>query len=259
VDWHDADRILWPDVHKSGTDPSTAGPNASRKRLRAYAVYCGLLWQYASGRDVLGCLGVPEPELGHPMPISLDRKKISQDIAMASLDLNNMAKCIPLRSKRRVLEIGAGYGRLAYLFRTLFPDVQYSIVDISPTLAISQNYLAETFGENDVARFDQASPASRPFNFFLPHQLEAVPDRHFDLAINVSSFDEMPPEVSNAYLSTIGRVCRGHLFLSGYAHHGGDRTGQGLNDLSYNPAWKMIYNERHEIFPGWIEKVFEIP
>jgi len=35
-----------------------------------------------------------------------------------------MAGIVPLPEVRRVLEIGAGYGRLAYLFASLFPSVE---------------------------------------------------------------------------------------------------------------------------------------
>jgi len=260
VDWHGADDIYWPVWFNIETGQRVADISRSRQdiHLRAYAMYCGLLWQYASINDTLGCLRIPEPKFGYPMPVRLKGQLISQDIAMASLDLNRMAMFMPLRSKKRVLEIGAGYGRLAYLFRSLFPDVQYSIVDISPALAVSQNYLTAVFGEENVTRFSPTPSMPRALNFLLPHQLELVPDQHFDLAINVSSFDEMPPEVSARYLKTIGRLCRGHVFLNGYARssHRGSRL--GLDELRYDPAWKLLYSRPHEIFPGWVEKVFEV-
>jgi putative sugar O-methyltransferase len=235
VDWSDADGIIWPDE-----EPNT------RWRLRAYAFYCGLLWQYAVRHDRLGAMRALEPSLGRPMPIYFGGRLISQDIAMASLDLNRMADEMPLMAKTRVLEIGAGYGRLAYLLRSLVPNVQYSIVDISPALAISQGYLTSIFGEASGMRF------------LLPHQLDEIPDNYFDLALNVSSFDEMPPAVSIGYLKTIGRVCRGHLFLSGYARssHRGQRL--GVDELPYDPTWKAVYDAPHNLFPGWVDRVFQI-
>ena len=257
VDWHNADDIRWPEWIDVETGESHESEERSRRRLLAYALYCGLLWQYASTGDNLGCLTIQEPALGRPMPIWLRGRLISQDIATASLDLNRMAAHIPLHEIKQVLEIGAGYGRLAYLFHSLFPAAQYSIADISPALAVSQNYLAAVFGEDRVRRFGFTPAPARAINFLLPHQLDQMADGYFDLAINVSSFDEMPPEVSIGYLRTIERVCRGYVFLEGYARasHAGRL---GLDELPYNSSWRLLYSRPHGLFPGWVEKVFAI-
>jgi putative sugar O-methyltransferase len=59
------------------------------------------------------------------------------------------AQCKLLRALTP-LEIGAGYGRIAYLAGSLFPVEQYVIVDIPPILAVSQNYLATVFRGSDI-------------------------------------------------------------------------------------------------------------
>jgi putative sugar O-methyltransferase len=255
VNWQDGSDIQWPQLTSTGRPANP--PEMTDRRLRAYAVYCGLLWQYASIHDKLNCLRVPEPPIGRPIPIWLGGKLISQDLAMASLNLNRMASSIRLGGIRKVLEIGAGYGRLAYLFHSVFPQVEYSIVDISPTLAVSQNYLASVFGEGHVARFSPDRGPPRAFNFLLPNQLEQISDRYFDLVINISSFDEMPPEVSTSYLRSIERVCGGYVFLEGYGE--ASQAGRlGLDELPYNPAWRLLYGGSHEVFPNWVEKIFQI-
>lgn len=257
ADANDAGNIQWPVSIDGETGERRSDFSFSKRRLRAYAAYCGLLWQYSTLNDSLGCMRIAEPGTGQPMPVYLGGRLISQDIAMASLDLNRMASCIPLHDVRRVLEIGAGYGRLAYLFHSLFPKAQYYIVDISPALAVSQNYLAAVFGGDAVAAFSDTPSAHRSLNFLLPYQLEQMSDGFFDLAINVSSFDEMPPDVATNYLRTIGRVCRGHLFLNGYSR--ASHVGRlGLDELPYGQDWRLLCSKPHEIFPGWVEKVFEI-
>jgi hypothetical protein len=59
------------------------------------------------------------------------------------------------------------------------------------------------------------------------------------------------------YLKRIDRLCRGHLYLAGYGKHLGERV--GLNDLPYDPRWIVLYDQPHEVFPLWVEKVFAIP
>jgi SAM-dependent methyltransferase len=236
VDWRDKDPMpIWGETVNDR--------NSAAQRLRAYALWCGLIWQYAALFDKLDCLRLPEPALGRPLPIQLNDRLISQDIAIAALDMNTMATIVPLRTKRRILEIGGGYGRFAYVFRSLFPEVEYTIADISPALAVSQNYLNVVMD-------------GRKFAFVLPHELDAMPDHSFDLVINISSFDEMPQAVQNRYLQRIDRLCRGHLYVSGYHCHGGERI--GLDDLPYPQDWKLLLDHRHEVFPVWCEKVFAI-
>jgi putative sugar O-methyltransferase len=153
----------------------------------------------------------------------------------------------------RVLEIGAGYGRLAYLFLSAFPDARYTIADVAPALAVSQNYLAAVFGEGQVARFDPhwtAAAPERAINCLVPIQMQELPDEHVDLAINEGSFDEMPPEVATAYLRDLGRPCRGHVFLTGFAikaHHGR----LGLDELPYPLNWRLLQRSPHAYVPGW--------
>jgi putative sugar O-methyltransferase len=246
VDHSSVDNIRWKQ-----------GP-ATPERLNAYAFYCGLLWQYAEALDAINGLRSEEPALGNPMPVRLGTRLISQDLAMASLSLNLIAKFAPIRSVGRVLEIGAGYGRIAYLVGLLLPVKQYVIVDIPPTLAVSQNYLATIFGEDKVERFSRAPALSRTFNFLLPHQIAVLPDDHFDLVVNFSSFDEMPSQTVLSYLKLIDRVCSGHLYLGGYAHpeHEGDFL--GLDEFPYSQTWQQMHNCKHEIFNGFVEKVFKI-
>ncbi len=233
-------------------------PTAIRLAVKAYATWTGLLWQYAGLDDSLHCLGLPDPAVGSPIPVRLNAQPISQDIADVAIDLNRMARHIPLDSKRRVLEIGGGYGRFAYCFRKLFPQAEYTIVDISPTLAMSQNYLAAVFGEGSVARYSSTPRVEGSFNFLLPHQIDALPAGHFDLAINISSFDEMPSEVSSGYLRSIDRLCRGHVYLNGYARTSTwGRRRLGLDELAYPAQWRSLCNIAPEFLPMWVAKVFE--
>ena len=160
-----------------------------------------------------------EPALGNPLPIRYAGQLISQDLALSSLELNQIASRVPIKHIRRVLEIGAGYGRLAFLFSSMFPEIEYSILDIPPALAISQNYLASIFGAAAISRHDQTpGPHARPrIRFMLPHRLAELPDGHFDLVINISSFDEMSTSDVEGYLQAFDRVGSGWAYLQGHA------------------------------------------
>jgi SAM-dependent methyltransferase len=226
IDWREVTPMpLWTETVRDLNSP--------QQRLRAYAFWCGLIWQYAALYDKLDCLRLPEPSFGTPMPVWLHGRLISQDLALAALNINVIARSVPLDNVRNVLEIGAGYGKLAYVFTSLFPNVEFTIADISPALAVSKSYLA-------------AVVKGKKLRFVLPHELDAMLDDTFDLVINVSSLDEMPPSVQDRYLERIDRLCRGHLYLAGYSRHLGDRI--GLSELHYDPRWIALYDKAMRCF-----------
>lgn len=256
--------VRWPDGIDLGTGEAvvTTGTE-STLRFRAHAVYCGLLWQLAQADDSLGVLGqVREPSLGNPLPITWRGRLISQDLAMGSLELNRIHRHFPLGRVRRVLEIGAGYGRLAWLFRMLYPEIEYSIVDIPPALALSKRYLQEEFGSGSVAtefwgRSDSSSsaPSNAPFRLYTPDALPRLPDGRFDLILNISSFDEMDPATVAGYLKAIDRLGCGAVYLKGYGRTRSPRR-WGLESFPRGPGWNVEYLGDDPVIPGFVETVW---
>lgn len=265
VKWEDISDICWPDAVSDSTEKTSGVGRASLKSLLAYAVYVGLLWQYALYQDRLGCLAAcDEPTLGCPLPITYKGKLISQDLATSAIELNHITEHIDLSKINRIGEIGAGYGRLAYMTVKMFPHIEYCIFDIPPALAVAQNYLAYTLGLDTVAMYQEYPFISVPdasgqrVKAFLPHQLELVPDRSFGLVINVSSFDEMSPEQVENYFSLIERKCNGWLYLKGYREGRSPTKRLGLEEFPYRQTWREIYSAPDPVAPLFVEKVYRL-
>ncbi len=253
--------IVWAD----GIDPNSGkAHNASViggiDRFRAYAIYCTLLWQFAETEDLLGCFEkVTEPIFGSPMPVPYKGKIISQDLALGCMEINRIASKIPMGKIRRVLEIGAGYGRLAYLFHEMFPDIEYTILDIPPTLAISQNYLELVLGPQIVSRFSETpSFTDHRMKFLLPYQMHLIPSGHYDLVINISSLDEMSPDQVREYFDLIERINPSWLYLKGYGTSQKPGYRLGVNEFPYRPNWKPIYQGDDNLVDSWVEKIYRL-
>lgn len=228
----------------------------------AYRIFLALLWQWALFDDKLGCLDIcDEPRLGQPIPVWYRHRLISQDLAQSSLEANAIARYLPLHKVGRIMEIGAGYGRLAHVVAKVFPAVRYSIFDIPPALAISQNYLGESLGWDHVTAFAESTDPrdlelETQVTAFLPHQLAQFPNGYFELAINISSFDEMTAEQVNCYFDLIESKCSGWLYVKGYKN---SRTGgMGIGALPYRKHWRCIYRGADPVTASFEERIIRL-
>lgn len=156
-----------------------------------------------------------EPLIGNPPCLVYQGKRISQDIFNSLLEYIPISRNCPLDKFSTIIEIGAGSGRTAFAFLTLAPKAKYVIVDFPPALYLSQTYLSAVFPEKKVMKF-------RPFSsfeevaeeyrqadivFFMPDQLDKLPDQSADLFLAVDCLHEMTPERINHYFKEAGRLC----------------------------------------------------
>jgi len=240
----------------------------TEQRLRAYRFYVGLLWDYACVEDALGLIrDLEEPRFGRPLPITFGGKLITQDLALATLELNDIARQCDLRGVRRVAEIGAGYGRVAWLFLQSQPQLSYHVFDIPPALAVSRNYLAQCFGvgrtvacsdldsPDDIRSSVSADQAGKAY-FHLPLGLEHVPDHSFDLVVNISSFDEMPKQEVEKYFAWIDRRLKGALYLKGYRYN--PASGWSYKQFPYPQHWRRTWSRVDPTNPLFIEQVYRV-
>lgn len=240
----------------------------TEQRLRAYRFYVGLLWDVACAEDEVGVLrDVEEPRFGRPLPITFGGKLITQDLALAALELNDIARQCDLRGVRRVAEIGAGYGRVAWLFLQCQPQLAYHVFDIPPALAVSRNYLSECLGAERVvacSELDSADEVRTSITsdqvgkayFHLPLRLDDVPDHSFDLVINISSFDEMPKHEVEKYFAWIDRKLKGALYLKGYRYN--PASGWSYKQFPYPRHWRRAWSRIDPTNPLFIEQIYRV-
>ena len=139
----------------------------------------------------------------------------------------------------------------------MFPDIEYTILDIPPALAISQNYLESVFGSDAISPYSD-SPQLQDrgrIKFLLPRQLDSIPSGYFDLILNVSSFDEMSPNQVKIYFDFIERINPGWLYLKGYGKSQKPGFRLGVNEFPYRPNWREVYNGNDPFVGPFVEKI----
>jgi putative sugar O-methyltransferase len=189
---------------------------------KGYGYFLTLLWDYVLRNDPEGhALTLKEPMLGSPNVIYHQDRPVSQDLANSLLEYYTIESHGAVSSSKRILEIGGGYGRDAYVIKSIFSSPQYWMVDIPPAVFVAQRYLSEVFPDHkifhvqDFEFFEEVHEdiESSSFVFLLPHQLALVPDDHFDLTISISSFAEFSREQIAVYLDLIDRKTAHYFYL----------------------------------------------
>ena len=209
-------------------------------------LYCfavRLLWLYAERHGDCDVLALPEPELGGPLPVSLRGRLISQDLANGALELAAIRRALKGRAPRSVLEVGAGYGRTAYILLNLFPDMTYTIVDIDPAIRISEAYLSALFPANRV-------------RFWSPSEFADVDNESFDLVISISSLQEMTQEQVSWYLSRFDPlVPDGIVYLKQWRRwfNPADEVTLDIDSYPIPQQWSLIFKQACPVQTSFVQ------
>ena len=241
-----------------------------RGRSLAYNFLTYLLWQYLSQNDPEGIRQkLAEPEEGNPARVWQARRLISQDLANSALEyLGIMGEGIDPKQIKTILELGAGYGRTAYVFLTLMPGVRYIIADIPPALYVAERYLSSQFRQRRIFKFRKFSNysdikeefESAEIAFFLPHQLELLPDKTADLFVNISSLHEMRRDQIDYYFHQIDRLTKHYFYFKQWKlwHNTLDNLWIGEKDYPIPDHWTQCFWRDCRVQTYFFEALFSL-
>jgi len=135
--------------------------------------------------------------------VTVDGRVLSRDLVDSMLELDFLAENVPGFTgpdRLRVLDVGAGYGRLAHRGTTAFPHLDWRCVDAVPISTVLCRWHLGHLG----------SPASV---IELDHVTDDVVSGSIDLAVNVHSFNECPLEAIRWWLGFLADRDVPWLFL----------------------------------------------
>lgn len=236
-----------------------------------YKVFIASLFNYTYQRDHFRILdNVKEPKEGNPFLVRYKNRVLSQDLCNSTLELYSSIKGlkdIKKGVKMNVMEIGAGYGRLAYVFLKTFPNVNYCIVDIPLALYLAQEYLTRVFPNEKIfyyRNFKSFKEVEQEFKsarirFIMANQIEFLPKKMFHLVINVSSLHEMRREQIKNYLNQIDRLCKGHFYQKQW-RKSRIRDNNYIQEFEYPipKKWETLYHQKHPVQKMFFEALYKI-
>jgi putative sugar O-methyltransferase len=134
-------------------------------------------------------------DIGQPVAVTVRSCAINIDYLLSVEEFMFLEAAVDLQSVRSIVEIGAGFGRTCHAFLALLAAgrlEQYTIVDLPEVLELSRRALAKLVPQHyHKVRFIDATEATE-WHGLAP-----------DLAINIDSFQEMPPATIDAYMSRL--------------------------------------------------------
>ena len=137
---------------------------------------------------------IPKRNLGKPPTINFYGTKLSIDYLLAIEECDFCED--KLKNSKIVCEIGAGFGRSCHAILSLFNIEQYIIIDLPEMILISREYLSKVLNVEQYKKI----------KFVNASDFEKIKD--VDIAINIASMQEMPPETVIKYLSWISTTSK---------------------------------------------------
>jgi putative sugar O-methyltransferase len=244
-------------------DRPFALPRANRW---VYKFFVGAIWETTRRGDTFGLTErLSEPTVGNPIRIRNRGRPISQDLANSITELTYVGRSGVLHAECRVAELGAGYGRLAYVYAEAFP-LTYCIFDIPPALAVAQWYLTEVLGAERIvpyaagSDFGAVEPKLKPgvVAFFTPDQMQMFPEGWFDCTQSISTLPEMPHAQARHYLKLLAAKSGGAVFLKQWRQWRNQADGVELREQDYVlPApWRLIQRRADPIQPLFFNQLW---
>ncbi|WP_281415178.1 putative sugar O-methyltransferase [Actinospica durhamensis] len=135
--------------------------------------------------------------IGEPITVKYAGDAVCMDYVQAVLELEFITAGFN-PDGRRILEIGAGYGRACHTMLSNHDVAAYYIVDLENSLTLSSGYLEKVLDADQFAKV----------HFLTIDEVDELPDsERFDLGVGVNAFAEMTVDTVRNYLAFIDKRC----------------------------------------------------
>ena len=248
-----------------------AGPDPCSRQ-----VWRALLWVYYQKLQEIDTDGflksASEPwEGGDGDQALIDGRPMSLDFLQSVEEVYRVREAWALADRpglpRLIVELGAGYGRLANVCRRMLPDCTYVILDLPEALLCSSHWLNRVLPDDCVpyeesrrlTRLSRETLLSRKVWMLAAHQIEAIADRSVDAFVNIYSFAEMPRRAIENYFSQLSRVTEGVLYSKQRKIEKNLVDGIEVTGATYPvQSWKLLFERTTILYEAFFEAAYAV-
>lgn len=158
------------------------------------------------------------PPIGNPWGYIVRGTLLYEPVFEYHFQARHVATLLAHLTRPTVVEIGGGFGGLAYHMLSRVPAMTYVGFDLPENVLLQGYYLSCAFPDKKILLYRRGMPAlthddvSAHDVVLLPNfMLPALPDTVADMVVNVRSLAEMPVDTIREYLRQIDRI--GRLFF----------------------------------------------
>jgi len=249
-----------------------AGPEPESRQ-----VYRSLLYIYYKALKELDVDGFLETESEPSIGGSLDQEifeghAVSLDFLQSVEEAYLLRQAWAMAGKkghpRLIVELGAGYGRLAYVCRKMMPECTYVILDLPEALTCSTSYLSRALPGEVVSysnsrvcnNFSREKLLGKKVWTLGSHQIEMISGSAIDAFVSIYSFDEMPWSAITNYVSHLDRITKGVFYSKQKILEQNiyDDIKVGRNDYPVREHWRLLFSKTSTLYDNFFEYAYAV-
>ena len=193
--------------------------NISNKHKKLY-LYDSLhrfwLWKNLSGKTA-DIKSLTSPDIGNPFGYYIDGNFIKTGSDYQHYYASVIDRLTKSTERRLVVELGGGYGGMAYYLIRDGVNLTYVDYDLPENLALASFYLLSAFPDKKILLFgEEPVPDSRLSEYdvvLMPNfEIEKMSDLCADMVFNSYSLAEMSSEAVSNYISIFNRIAKKYIF-----------------------------------------------
>lgn len=165
------------------------------------------------------------PNIGNPYGYEIDGIFVTVGADYHYYFSQKISMLLRNQGNARVMEIGGGFGGLAYFLGRDMSNCRYTDFDLPENLAIASFFLMSAFPQKRVGLFGEVDIGTCDINAYdfvmMPNfELRKIPANCMDLAFNSYSLSEMSFETISNYVATICRATTKVIYHANHADSG---------------------------------------
>jgi hypothetical protein len=188
------------------------GKTSNQIDLQAYAKF---VTQYANN-FLLNCKDVPvkaleRPPVGNPYGYLLDNVEIFPCAEYHFYYSRKIGTLLRAIESPVVMELGGGFGGMAYYLLRDYPNIQYIAIDLPENACLQAYYLMSYFPNLKIRLFGEeinGDPADYDILIMPNFAIEKLPVNSVNLSFNSYSLAEMSFEAVNNYINLICQITK---------------------------------------------------